>query len=135
MTDEPKSLGDLLFELPAVKRAKKVNTLSRVHRRLIEPIETEQDNEARIWRNFGGSVCRAGDAVREPHSKNGRGRRHFQHAMEPARIVDDDPAGDAAGKRYAGARVRARASRPAPATMCRWLASDRTHSRRHADRG
>jgi hypothetical protein len=43
MTDEPKSLGALLFELPAVRRAKKVNTLSRVHRRLIEPIETEQD--------------------------------------------------------------------------------------------
>lgn len=48
MTDEPKSLGALLFELPAVRCAKKVNTLSRVHRRLIEPIETEQDNEARL---------------------------------------------------------------------------------------
>jgi hypothetical protein len=30
MTDEPKSLGALLFDLPAVRRAKKVNTLSRV---------------------------------------------------------------------------------------------------------
>jgi hypothetical protein len=37
MTDEPKSLGALLFDLPAVRRAKKVNTLSRVRRRLIEP--------------------------------------------------------------------------------------------------
>jgi hypothetical protein len=48
MTDDRKSLGALLFELPAVKRAKKVNTLSRVHRRLIEPIETDQDNEPRL---------------------------------------------------------------------------------------
>ena len=30
---------------PAVKAAKKANTMSRVHRRVIEPIETEQDNE------------------------------------------------------------------------------------------
>jgi hypothetical protein len=59
MTDEPKSLGALLFELPAVRRAKKVNTLSRVHRRLIEPIETEQDNEARL--SFQHTVfCQAG---------------------------------------------------------------------------
>jgi hypothetical protein len=38
----------LLFELLAVRAAKKVDTLSRVHRHLIEPIElTEQDNEPR----------------------------------------------------------------------------------------
>ena len=36
MTDEPKSRGALLIEVP-VKRAKKVNTLSCVHHRLIEP--------------------------------------------------------------------------------------------------
>ena len=42
-----KSLGDVLLNLPAVRAAKKVNTLSRVHRRLIEPIETE-DGEARL---------------------------------------------------------------------------------------
>jgi len=46
MTDEPKSLGVSLSELPAVRAAKKVNTLSRVHRRLIEPIETDRDGDA-----------------------------------------------------------------------------------------
>lgn len=40
-----KSLGGILVNLPAVRAAKKANTMSRVHRRLIEPIETEQDNE------------------------------------------------------------------------------------------
>jgi Plasmid encoded RepA protein len=43
-----KSLGDVLLNLPAVRAAKKVNTLSRVHRRLIEPIETEDGDEARL---------------------------------------------------------------------------------------
>jgi hypothetical protein len=36
VTDEPKSRGALLIEVP-VKRATKVNTLSRVHHRPIEP--------------------------------------------------------------------------------------------------
>lgn len=40
-----KSLGDVLLNLPAVRAAKKVNTLSRVHRRLIEPRLIEQDSE------------------------------------------------------------------------------------------
>lgn len=44
--DNPQlSLGEIVANLPAVKVAKKANTMSRVHRRLIEPIETEQDNE------------------------------------------------------------------------------------------
>src|SRR5271166_4300472 len=43
-----KSLGDLLLNLPAVRAAKKVNTLSRVHRRIITPIEAEQDDEQRL---------------------------------------------------------------------------------------
>ena len=43
-----KSLGDVLLNLPAVRAAKKVNTLSRVHRRLIEPIETEDGDDARL---------------------------------------------------------------------------------------
>src|SRR5208337_265958 len=43
-----KSLGDVLLNLPAVRAAKKVNTLSRVHRRLIEPIDTEDGDEARL---------------------------------------------------------------------------------------
>jgi Plasmid encoded RepA protein len=41
-----KSLGDVLLNLPAVRAAKKVNTLSRVHRRLIEPLDdSEQGHE------------------------------------------------------------------------------------------
>jgi len=39
------SLGGIVADLPAVRAARKANTLSRVHRRLIEPIETEQDNQ------------------------------------------------------------------------------------------
>ena len=39
------SLGGIVTNLPAVRAAKKVNTLSCVHRRLIEPIETDQDNQ------------------------------------------------------------------------------------------
>jgi len=33
------SLGNIIANLPAVRAAKKANTTSRVHRRLIEPIE------------------------------------------------------------------------------------------------
>ena len=47
--DNPQlSLGAIIASLPAVKAAKKANTMSRVHRRLIEPIETEQDNEPQL---------------------------------------------------------------------------------------
>lgn len=45
---EQKSLADILVNLPAVRASKKANTLSRVHRRLIEPIETEQDDDPRL---------------------------------------------------------------------------------------
>jgi hypothetical protein len=51
MNDNPKdpaqlSLGGIVANLPAVRAAKKANLMSRVHRRLIEPVElTEQDNE------------------------------------------------------------------------------------------
>ena len=45
------SLGGIVTNLPAVRAAKKANTLSRVHRRLIEPLETDQDNETRIQVN------------------------------------------------------------------------------------
>ena len=68
--DNPKdpaqmSLGGLIAALPAVRAAKKANTLSRVHRRLIEPIETEQDNEARL--SFQHTVfCQAGLPYRNP---------------------------------------------------------------------
>jgi Plasmid encoded RepA protein len=44
--DNPQlSLSTIIANLPAVRAAKKANTMSRVHRRLIEPIETEQDNQ------------------------------------------------------------------------------------------
>ena len=60
-----KSLGGIVTNLPAVRAAKKANTLSRVHRRLIEPIETEQDNEARLA--FQHTVfCQAGLPYRNP---------------------------------------------------------------------
>lgn len=59
------SLGGIVADLPAVRRAKKANTLSRVHRRLIEPIETEQDNEPRL--SFQHTVfCQAGLPYRNP---------------------------------------------------------------------
>lgn len=60
-----RSLGDILVNLPAVKAAKKANTMSRVHRRLIEPIETEQDNDPRL--SFQHTVfCQAGLPYRNP---------------------------------------------------------------------
>jgi hypothetical protein len=68
--DNPKdpaqmSLGGIVADLPAVRRAKKANTLSRVHRRLIEPLETDQDNEARL--SFQHTVfCQAGLPYRNP---------------------------------------------------------------------
>ncbi len=68
--DNPKdpaqmSLGGIVADFPAVRRAKKANTLSRVHRRLIEPLETDQDNEARL--SFQHTVfCQAGLPYRNP---------------------------------------------------------------------
>jgi hypothetical protein len=49
MNDNPQdpaqqSLADMLVNLPAVRAGKRATALSRIHRRLIEPIETEQDN-------------------------------------------------------------------------------------------
>jgi hypothetical protein len=59
------SLGGIVADLPAVRRAKKANTLSRVHRRLIEPLESDQDNEARL--SFQHTVfCQAGLPYRNP---------------------------------------------------------------------
>jgi hypothetical protein len=42
---EQRSLADILTNLPAVRAAKKVNTLSRVHRRLITPLDAEDDEQ------------------------------------------------------------------------------------------
>ena len=58
------SLGEIVANLPAVKAARKTNTMSRVHRRLIEPIETEQD-EPRL--SFQHTVfCQTGLPYRNP---------------------------------------------------------------------
>jgi hypothetical protein len=48
--DNPQlSLGNIIASLPAVRAAKKVNTMSRVHRRLIEPAElADDDDEPRL---------------------------------------------------------------------------------------
>jgi hypothetical protein len=48
--DNPQlSLGNIIASLPAVRAAKKINTKSRVHRRLIDPLElAEDDNEPRL---------------------------------------------------------------------------------------
>ena len=46
MTDSQRSLGEVVTNLPAVRAAKKVNTLGPVHRRLIEPLDdSEQGRE------------------------------------------------------------------------------------------
>ena len=68
--DNPKdpaqmSLGGIVASLPAVRAARKANTLSRVHRRLIEPLETDQDDEPRLA--FQHTVfCQAGLPYRDP---------------------------------------------------------------------
>jgi hypothetical protein len=64
--DNPQfSLGEIVANLPAVRAAKKANTMSRIHRRLIEPIETEQDNEPRL--SFQHTVfCQTGLPYRNP---------------------------------------------------------------------
>jgi Plasmid encoded RepA protein len=71
VNDNPKdpvqmSLGGIVTSLPAVRAAKKINTKSRVHRRLIEPLElAEDDNEPRL--SFQHTVfCQAGLPYRNP---------------------------------------------------------------------
>lgn len=83
MKDNPKdpaqlSLGEIVTSLPAIRAAKKVNTNSRVHRRLIEPLElAEDDDEPRL--SFQHTVfCQTslpyrnpGDDVRKWHREQG----------------------------------------------------------------
>jgi Plasmid encoded RepA protein len=58
------SLGNIIASLPAVRAAKKVNPMSRVHRRLIEPLDA-QENEQRL--SFQHTVfCQAGLPYRNP---------------------------------------------------------------------
>jgi len=61
--DEPKGLGDVLLNLPAVRTAKKVNTLSRVHRRLIEPLEDDGDEPRLAFQHT--VFCQTGLPYRE----------------------------------------------------------------------
>jgi hypothetical protein len=66
-SDNPQlSLGNIIASLPAVRAARKANLNSRVHRRLIEPIElTEQDNEPRL--SFQHTIfCQTGLPYRNP---------------------------------------------------------------------
>jgi hypothetical protein len=75
--DGPKGLGDVLLNLPAVRTAKKVNTLSRVHRRLIEPLE-DDGNDPRlafqhtVFCQTGLPYRNPGDEVRVWHRSQGR---------------------------------------------------------------
>jgi hypothetical protein len=79
--DDPaqKSLADILTNLPAVRAAKKVNTTSRVHRRLITPLEAEQDDDDARRLVFQHTVfCQTslpyrdpGDVVREWRREQG----------------------------------------------------------------
>ncbi|MGD0109638.1 MAG: hypothetical protein ABSC06_37280, partial [Rhodopila sp.] len=70
------SLADILVNLPAVRAGKKANALSRTDRRLIEPIETGQDNERLAFQHT--VFCQTslpyrdpGDAVREWQREQG----------------------------------------------------------------
>lgn len=76
--DNPQlSLGNIIASLPAVRAAKKINTNSRVHRRLIEPLELTEDGEQRL--SFQHTVfCQTsfpyrnpGDDVRKWHRQQG----------------------------------------------------------------
>ena len=53
------SLGEIVANLPAVRRAKQVNTMSHVDRRLTEPLESNQDSEARLSFQHTAFVTRA----------------------------------------------------------------------------
>src|SRR3954468_21364802 len=66
------SLADILTNLPAVRAAKKVNTLSRVHRRMIEPYD---DSEGARELSFKPTVfCQTSFPYRDP----GNGVREWQ---------------------------------------------------------
>ena len=87
-----KSMADILVNLPAVRAAKKANTMSRVHRRLIAPLETDQDDEQRLA--FQHTVfCQTGfrTAIPATTCASGSGARarcfvvQAGHSLQPAR--------------------------------------------------
>ena len=65
--DNPQlSLGNIIANLPAVRAAKKINTTSRVHRRLIQPVEfAEDDDEPRLSFQHTG-FCQTSLPYRNP---------------------------------------------------------------------
>ena len=86
------SLGGVVTNLPAVRAVKKANTLSRIHRRLIEPFDAEQDNDlafqhsvfcqtslpyrnpgddVRLWKRTQGAVSLLVEAGHAQHPKSG----------------------------------------------------------------
>lgn len=89
--DEPQSLAVILATVPAVRAVKKVNTLSRVHRRLIEPVADDDElafqhtvfcqtglpyrnpgDDVRQWKRQQGAVSllvKAGEA-QNPHTQD-----------------------------------------------------------------
>jgi len=94
--DNPQlSLGNIIASLPAVRAAKKVNTMSRVHRRLIEPVELAEDDDeprlsfqhtvfcqtslpyrnpgddVRLWKRRQGAVSLLVEAGHAQHPKSG----------------------------------------------------------------
>ena len=86
-------VGRRIINLPAVRAAKKANLASRVHRRLIEPIElAEQDNEPRlsfqhtVFCQTGLPYRNPGDERREWERQQGRVLLHVQagHVANPA---------------------------------------------------
>jgi hypothetical protein len=80
------SLGGIIADLPAVRRAKKANTLSRVHRRLMEPIESDQDNEARLSSQHT-VFCQAGLPYRNPGDDVRLWQCLFQQPARPRRAA------------------------------------------------
>jgi hypothetical protein len=92
--DNPQlSLGGIIANLPAVRAARKANLNSRVHRRLIEPVElTEQDNDPRlsfqhtVFCQTGLPYRNPGDDLREWERQQGRTLLHVQagHVANPA---------------------------------------------------
>ena len=87
--DDPRqlSLGKVVTSLPAVRAARRVNTESRVHRRLIEPAEADQDiaftrffarssfptgttsEDVRLWQRSQGNTFLEVQAGRSPDER------------------------------------------------------------------
>jgi hypothetical protein len=90
-TDNPQlSLGNIIANLPAVRAAKKINPMSRVHKRLIEPIEGDLElafqhsvfcqtslpyrnpgDDVREWERQQGTVSLRVEAGAAQHPKTG----------------------------------------------------------------